>query len=185
MTTTGEITRSLSGAALLFRGRDAGLAYLDRTVDGFWRSFAVIFLIIPIHILTLYAVSRTSGGTPFGSAVRESLPLLALDWVLFPACLAAAAKPLGVSRNYVTYVVARNWAAPIAAAITLVPFMLQGAGWVTEEGGALLTLIALGIVLRFHYLIVRIGLQVTPALAIGLVAVDFMLSLVLVGLFRG
>lgn len=184
MTQPGEISRSITGAAQLFLGRDRGLSYLDRSFDGFWRSFSVILLVLPIHVLTLYAVSRTPGGSPFGAAFRESLPLLALDWVLFPAILALAAKPLDVSRDYVPYVVARNWAAPIAASITLVPFMLQGAGWVPNEGAALLTLVALGVVLRFHYMILRIALKVTVPLAIGLMAVDFMLSLLLVGLFR-
>lgn len=184
MTATATISRSLTGAALIFRGRDAGLGYLDRSVDGFWRSFAVIFLVFPIHILTLYAVSRTENGEAFNAALRTSVPLLALDWVLFPAVLALAAKPLGVASHYVSYVVARNWAAPIAAAITMLPFILEGAGWIPPEGGALLSLIALGLVLRFHYMILRIALQAAVGMAIALVVVDLMLSLVLVGLFN-
>ncbi|MEM8552179.1 MAG: hypothetical protein AAGF45_07325 [Pseudomonadota bacterium] len=181
MLTVAETRRSLYGALLLFRGRDAGLGYLDRSLDGFWRSFAVVFLLVPLNALTMYAVSKSSGQA-FGGLFWEQLPILVVNWVAFPIALALVAGPLGVSRDYVSYVVARNWAAPVSATIMMVPFLLEGAGWLPQTGAALLSLVALIVVLRFNYLVLRIALKVAVPLAIGMVIADFVLTLVIIAI---
>lgn len=176
-----EIRRSFRAIWLLFRARPEGLALLDRSMSGFWRSFAVIVLVIPINAVTMLAVSRTDRSDATAvSLIVDGLPLLLADWVLFPILLALAAGPLGVSRTYVSYVVARNWAAPLAAAVMTLPLVLQGAGWIDGTGMALLSMVALGLILRLHYLIVRLGLDVAAGFAIGLVVADLLLTLLLV-----
>ncbi|WP_108660740.1 hypothetical protein [Acuticoccus kandeliae] len=184
MLTPTEIRRSLNGAWLLFLGRAEGLAALDRSADGFWRSFAVILLLLPINAITLLAVSRTGETTAsFQEMFFEGLPVLALDWVAFPIILALSAGMLGVKRTYVSYIVARNWMAPIAAVILAIPVVLQGAGWLGPSPAVLLSLLSMGLVLRYHYLVVRLALETTMGLSIGLVVVDLLVTLVFVGLF--
>ncbi|XWN31730.1 MAG: hypothetical protein ROR55_01015 [Devosia sp.] len=184
MFTVGEIKRSLWGAWQLFLGRPEGLAALDRSLSGFWRSFGVIIFLLPINAVATLAITRAGAtdGETFNELFFDGLPVLMVDWVAFPLLLAAAAGPLGIKGNYVSYVVARNWAAPIAAAILMVPFLLQGAGWIDVNMGVILSVVGLGIVLRFHYMIVRISLGLTVPLTIGLVVADLLLTLVLVGL---
>jgi hypothetical protein len=45
--------RSLSGAWDVMNGRPAGLEKLDLTLEGFWRSFAVIVPAIPLDAIVL------------------------------------------------------------------------------------------------------------------------------------
>jgi hypothetical protein len=184
MLTSDEITRSLTGAWLLFRGRSDGLLSLDRSVAGFWRSFTVILLVIPLNALTLFAISRVEGSDASMNALFfGSLPLLVLNWIAFPAALALAAGPLGIRRTYASYIVARNWAAPLEAVIFTIPFILQGAGWIATAPAVLLSLVSIAVVMRFEYLIARIALKTTPAVSVGLVVADFILTLFLVALF--
>ncbi|MEO1102843.1 MAG: hypothetical protein AAFW98_03775, partial [Pseudomonadota bacterium] len=145
--------------------------------------FLVILLILPINAVTVFSVMRAENEDSFAGLFVGQLGIVALDWVMFPLLLALAAGPLGVSANYVSYVVARNWAAPIAAAILAIPFVLQGAGWVPMTGAAILSLFALMIALRYHYLILRIALQATVPIAIGLIVADLLLTLLIIRLF--
>lgn len=185
MLTSAEIARSLNGAWLLFRGRNEGLLALDRTVDGFWRSFAVILLLLPLNAVTMFAISRAEGAREtFQAMFVSGLPLLLLDWIAFPVVLALAAAPLGIKRTYASYVVARNWAAPLMAAIMMIPFVLRGAGWVETTAAVLLSLVTLAVVLRFHYLIMRIALKTSAVVSVGLVVADFMLTMLLFAVFE-
>jgi len=180
-----EISRSLRGAAALFFGRKEGLQALDRTVDGFWRSFGAIILLLPLNAITVFALTRSGASSAgFTSLFLSQIPILVLDWVMFPIALAFAVRPLGLSANYVSYVVARNWAAPLMAAILTIPFLLQGAGWVSINVAALFSLAALLVVLRYHYMVVRIALGADVGIAIALVGADLLLTLFIMALFE-
>lgn len=179
-----SIGGGLGGAWQLFLGRPQGLEALDRSVDGFWRSFAVVLLLVPINAVTLLAAARIEGATVSVKTVLvDALPLLLADWVIFPITLALAAGWLEVKRTYVSYVVARNWAAPIAATIVAVPVVVQGAGWLGAEAAAWASLLAVTIVLRYHYLVLRIALRTSVPVSIALVVIDLVLSLLLVAVF--
>lgn len=185
MLTSAEIARSFRGVIALFMGKAEGLKLLDRSVDGFWRSFAVIVLLLPFSAVNVLAVIRLGGsGDNFSQLFFRQLPVLGLDWIAFPLAMAAAAKPLGVSANYVTFVVARNWAAPICAAVVTVPYLLQGAGWVPAEGAALLSLIAFLVVIWYDYVIIRLTLRAPVSITAGLVIADLLLSLLIFSLFQ-
>jgi hypothetical protein len=181
--TVGEIRRSLGGAWGLFLGRADGMEALDRSVDGFWRSFLVILLILPINAVSMLAASRAGASDGFDELFWGGLPVLALDWVAFPIVLAAFAGPLEIRRTYTSYVVARNWASPLAASILAVPLVLQGAGWIPPTAGTLLSLAAMAIVLRYHFMIMRIALKTSIPVSAGLVGADVFISIILVALF--
>lgn len=179
----GEIQRSLSGAWDLFLGRPQGLDKLDRSVEGFWRSFGVIVLLLPIHALSLWADARlrerdgSEGlGDPSSFDLVAEYARLGLDWIAFPALLAAFAGVLGIGATYVSYVVARNWAAPIGMTIALTPLVLEAVGVLPQGLGGLLFLIAVAVVLRYHFMILRIALKADLPLAIALLLTDLALS---------
>lgn len=183
MLSADEIRRSLIASVLFLRGKEEGLDLLDRSIAGFWRSFAVIVLILPINAITMLAVSRTDDtDRSVAGLIVDGLPVLLLDWIAFPIALALGARVLGVTATYVDYVVARNWAAPLAAAIMTVPFVLQGAGWTNPSLTAFLSILTLGIVLRLHFIIIRAALKTEIAPSIGLVIVDILITLLIVGL---
>lgn len=187
MLTGDEISRSTHAALDLFRGDRQALRRLDVSYDGFWRSFQVIVLLLPmIGVLMLseraYLLAQlplVEETFPSGPFMASRLVSVALDWIAFPVALAFLARPLALEKRYVPIVVALNWAALVAAVPVAVPHMLVLLGLIGNELAALLNIIVLALVLRYEYQVIRIAGNVQPPMAIGLVALDFLLGVAL------
>jgi hypothetical protein len=186
MPTLEEIVRSLGGAWELFLDRAGAMRRFDVSVEGFWRSFAAVFLVAPSYVFAVLADSHMVASsdptaaveTGTGMIVHHGVGLLA-DWIALPLILALLARPLGISGRYSAFIVARNWCAVIGA----VPFGLIGllivGGLVDGELGGILMLAALFLVLRYNYIIARRSLEAGVAFSIGIVVLDFVVSLTL------
>lgn len=187
MLTGDEIARSTHAAVALFRGNAQGLRQFDVSYEGFWRSFQVFFLLLPfvgILILSekaflLRHLPLIDETFPSGIFVTSRLAGFALDWVAYPLALAAIAGRLGLARRYVPLVVALNWAALVAAVPAVIPHLMMLLGLVGEQVGALLNLVTLGIILRYQYMVTKFATAATTGVCVGLVALDFALSLAL------
>jgi hypothetical protein len=184
MLTREEITRSLTAAWALFLDRPGAMRGFDVSVDGFWRSFAAVILVVPSHALAVLAEREMAAAMDAAAAVQDGAAFLVqnvlglgLDWVALPVILALLARPLGIARHYPEFVVARNWGAVIAA----VPFgaigLLIVLGLLGGELANLLMLAALIVVLRYMFIIARRALDASLGFAIGIVVLDFVVSL--------
>ena len=118
------IADNLAGAWAVMLGRRDGLARLDQSVEGFWRSFAAILLLIPFAVLALLsqrqmmaAVGPDSASEVPADGFGFEMIALAVDWVMFPIVFAGLARPLGLASRYVPFIVARNWSAVILSAM--------------------------------------------------------------------
>ena len=174
---------NLSGAWAIMRGRSDGLARLDVSVEGFWRSFGAIILVAPFAALAMLSQSTLSpaAGNPpatnAGGAVGIQGFGLLLDWIAFPLVFAVLARTLGLGARYVPFIVARNWGAVLVAAMLAILHALQLLGLLPAQIASFLLLVAIGVALRFSYMIARITLGVGLAIALPIVALDFLLSL--------
>lgn len=184
MLTREEITRSLTAAWALFLDRPGAMRGFDVSVDGFWRSFAAVILVVPSYALAVLAEREMAAAMDAAAAVQDGAAFLVqnvlglgLDWVALPVILALLARPLGIARHYPEFVVARNWGAVIAA----VPFgaigLLIVLGLLGGELANLLMLAALIVVLRYTFIIARRALDASLGFAIGIVVLDFVVSL--------
>jgi hypothetical protein len=192
MLSAGEIARALQGSWLLLWNRPEGMRAFDLSIDGFWRSFAVIVLLVPMFVISSLAerqllIDETAFQAdtfPAGTYWLAQFTSLGLDWIALPVLLAGLASPLGISRNYVPFIVARNWSSLLAA----VPYVLVGllylAGLIAAGIMVLLSLVTLVIVIWYRFLIARIALQASISMALGVVVLDIVLSL-LVGELAG
>ena len=182
--TRDEVVRSLDGAGRLFIDRPEAMRFFDVSVEGFWRSFGAILLVVPSYALASLAEyhlilsdSIADEGFSNGAFVAARALSLCVDWVAFPVLLALVAGRLGLGRRYASYVVARNWCSVLA----FVPFGLVGLtfvlGLIGPDVASFLWLATLIPVLRYTFVIARRSLGVGTAFAIGVVAADFFLSL--------
>jgi hypothetical protein len=181
---------ALTGALEFFLGRRDGLKRFDFSLDGFWRSFGAILFVLPFFAINVAVEHRlqapdqmVTGPTDFVFVLSRLLDL-GLDWVMMPLLLAAFAKNLGIARSYASYIVVRNWAAVVMSAPQALIALLAGIGLLPLDFAAILSLAVIGVMLRYHYQIVGATLGGTPAFRAGLVAADFVLSLVLAGVFH-
>ena len=175
-----NLPTSLSGAWDVMNGRAEGLRKLDLTIDGFWRSFGAVVLILPVALVAL-ASERVAFAAHGGEAVALTggyvvLRLIAVivDWLTFPVILALLARPMGIAARFVPYIVARNWAAVLVAAMFAVPHLFHALGVLPTGMLPFVLLLLFGIAVWFAYVIVRTAMQVPPVLAIPIVVLEIL-----------
>lgn len=183
---SGSVARladNLSGAWAVMRGRPEGLARLDVSLEGFWRSFGAILLVAPFALVTLLSQRRlaaAAGGDPgvpaSGIGGAEAVGLVA-DWLIFPLAFALLARPLCLGTRYVPFIVARNWAAVLISAMVAIVHALHLVGLLPSPAAPFILLVAVVVALRFSYLIARTALDVTMQVALPVVMFDFILSM--------
>ena len=173
-----NLPASLSGAWDVMNGRAEGLRKLDLTIDGFWRSFGAIVLILPVALiamaserLALPSVGREAV-TLTGGYVMLRLIAVIVDWLAFPAILALLARPMGIAARFVPYIVARNWAAVPVAIMFAVPHLFHALGVLPTGMLSFMLLVLFGIAVWFAYVVVRTAMQVPPVLAIPIVVLE-------------
>ncbi len=180
-----EIVRALKGSWRLLLGDARGMAFFDLTIGGFWRSFAAMALCLPMPVVELSAQRLLPVAARVGPQTLEG-PLYwvggfaayVLTWIAFPVLLAVVAKPLGLARVYVPYMVARNWTTLLATVPSFVVTAAFLLGLLPLEALGPLNLAALGFGLYYAWMVTRIACATPPGLTAGLVALDFLVSLV-------
>ena len=106
-----EIAHGVSGAWRLMWGDGGGLYMLDRTREGFWRSFRVALLIAPLQIFcSLIAYQRIDTMASDNLVILTEALRYIIEWTAFPVILLEIARRAGWSPRYIGAVVAMNWA---------------------------------------------------------------------------
>ncbi len=187
MVSLNEIRAALDGSWLLLRNRPEGMAYFDQSIQGFWRSFSAVFLLIPAFLLSGLAEKEFYFSEemfqpetfPDGAYWTAQFIGLAVDWVTLPILLAVLAVPIGISKRYVPFIVVRNWTSLLASVPYLITYVLFLLRIIPPGVAVLLSFSSLLAVLWYRYLVARIALQATISLAVGIVVLDIVLTLVI------
>ncbi|MFM9859500.1 hypothetical protein RUR49_13570 [Pseudoxanthobacter sp. M-2] len=183
--TTADFRAGIEAAVALLFGKPGALGRFDVSLEGFWRSFAAIVLVLPSFAISLMAVWRgqmeqlpaEAVDVPWLGFVLERVVSLGLAWVALPLVLALIAGRLGLSGRYVPFIVARNWAEPVVSAFYAVPALFYAAGFIDSDVAAFISLPVLFVALHYLYRIARQTLGATISLAIGVVVLDLLLGL--------
>lgn len=186
MLSAEDVQRGLTGAWRLFLGKREAISLFDTSFRGFWRSFLAVILVLPVYVLYVGAERRmVLSDLPEGESFDEGLfaftrlVALALDWIAFPLVAALLARPLGFAPRYVRLIVAFNWGGPIVAPILALPAILFAFAILPQGAASLLLFLALVLAIRFRFITAKAALDCGFALAAGIVALEFLLSLVL------
>ncbi len=177
------VVANLAGAWQVMIGRPEGLNRLDTSLEGFWRSFAAVILLMPFALLALASQSRLSeaAGVPpeplTGSGVGFALVALLTDWLAFPVVFALLALPFGLGSRYVPFIVTRNWASIIIGAVVGAVHVLHLLGVLPTALVPYLLLAAIAVALRFSYVIARLALAVSMGMALPIVMLELLISL--------
>lgn len=176
MPTRAEIARSLEGAWLLARGDPRGVARLDLTLEGFWRSFAAALVAAPAYAVVLVE-QHAFRGWPDGlaGALAGETVAYAAGWLTFPVAAVFLTRLLGLTARYVPLVVAANWSAVLQIALYALTVLLGLL--LPRELRTLLLLCATAAVLVYQWFVIRSALATTGGIAFGLVVIDVLLSM--------
>jgi hypothetical protein len=184
------LRENLAGAFEVMMGRPEGLNRIDTSLDGFWRSFGAIVLVLPFAAMALISQWRleTAAGAPAppltGGMLGLYLFALLVDWISFPLVFALVARPFGLGSRYVPFIVTRNWASVILGALAALVHLMH---LIHLIPAAVMPYALLGVVLvslRLSYVIVRATLLVSIGMALPIVILDFLVSLVVWSVFE-
>ncbi len=177
MPTGAEIQQNFTGVWHMMMGRSEGLQFFDLSVDGFWNSFYAVLVALPVLMLGWVATANAiPEATTFGLRLSLMLRLLVADigvWLLPIALLAVIARPIGIARRFVHYVVATNWASAFFAWAMLPSMLLRlfapGAD-LTELVSFLLFLATLVLSWRVTVVAIGEGMALGTAVFFGVLA---------------
>jgi hypothetical protein len=182
-----EILNALYGSYLLARRDLNGYSFFDHSADGFWRSFTAIILVAPIFFLFANAEYQMAAEITEGTSVvfgdgpnyAGHMVGLVLQWVGYPVVMVFIAKALDLTQRYGTFIIAYNWSSALVMLVLFVPIALFMVGMVTAATAGLANLLLIFPVLYYRWFVARTALDVNASVAAGLVAVDFILSMLL------
>ena len=105
--------------------------------------------------------------------------VLIVDWLAFPVLMIFIARLLDLGSRYVSYIVAYNWTALIAILPLSLPLIFFGYNLIPALVALVLSVIGLGIVMRYRWFVAVTALGVGGWTAFGLVVLDLALSFTL------
>lgn len=185
-----EVETYLKGVVLLARNRADGLKAFDISADGFWRSFWAIVYSVPA-MATTWATYRFAFLQTGGEGARAGIGFIArlavvdvLTWVAPLIVLALVARPLGVSRHFVRYVVVTNWLGLLASYAMAVPSLLRLLAPQAAAAGAILSVVVFVGTIVVLYRVTRLAFDGDRGNAAIVTAGMIVVSLMLTGLFQ-
>jgi len=180
MPSFGEALYGIFGAwrlALLDRG---GMAYFDRTLGGFWKSFFAAALVAPAYLI-LVILDLSESGSDAGALRIFVVHLTAytLSWVTFPLAVLHICDAIGKRDAFIGYIVALNWAEVIQAVVLFPVLLLNSALGGTASAFGLVTAVVYLLVLGYQWFVTKTALGIAALGAAGLVALDLMIGLLI------
>ncbi|HJS31041.1 MAG TPA: hypothetical protein VJ924_03530, partial [Alphaproteobacteria bacterium] len=103
----------------------------------------------------------------------------AIGWTAFPLAAFYAVRLFDRERRFIGYIVAYNWAAVLQVGLYVPTVLLVSFGVFPKPFDTVIALVVTIAVMVYQYYIARVALEVMPAQAVGFVALDLVISLVL------
>lgn len=177
MITRHEVLISLYGAWRLFIRDPRGIEWFDDSIDGYWKSFFCALIILPGYIVWLvYMSGETLQDVNLLRILSVETIGYVIGWVAWPLLMAYIAPAIDRDDYYIRYIVAYNWSAGIQIALYVLVIALIVVAQIPQGFAAFITVAALIAILFYRWFILRVGLEVSPRGAIGLVIGEFLLG---------
>lgn len=180
MISVREASIGIFGAWQLARYDAQGLRHFDNTATACWRSFYAAIIVLPAYViliaLVLGRMQVAVGGVSL--LVIESLAYV-IGWTAFPVVMYYLARILDLDRSYFRYIAAYNWSAVLRIALFLIVAVAAASGLLPPGPAALINFVAYIAILAYQWFIARVGLEISPAGAGGIVILDVIISLII------
>lgn len=180
-----ETLSALYGASRLIRFDPRGLFDFDPTTGGCYRSFFAAALVAPLYALILAVrFSGDPGETasdPVRFAVVNAIAYI-IGWTAYPNLMDRVTVLLDCRERFVLHVTVYNWTAAVQYAVIAIIVFLTAAGLLPQSIAATLWMATITFFLIVSWYIARLTLLITAFQALGVVAIDLVLSLIVSGI---
>lgn len=149
------------------------------TIEGFWRSFAMIVPVLFLAYPTLVSnqelareAAAAAGESPPDLRLGASYVYLLSNIVIWPLVAAVLARLLSAAQNYVRYMIVYNWMSVPMVAFAMISALLH----VTPEAGLLSSVLVHTVFIYVSWYLAKASLETTTLIAIVFVVADFALT---------
>jgi hypothetical protein len=174
--------RGIAGALRLARLDPNAIHDFDDSIEGFWKSFQAAVIAAPLFalLILLRTAEHPLSPDPLRAVVIEAIGYV-IGWTAFPLAAWYLANALGRSGRYLAYIVAYNWANVLQVSAFVPVAALSALGVAPQGIMVFAALLLTGLIIYYQFFIVRTALAVEPLPALGFVAVDLILGLLING----
>ncbi|MBL8631432.1 MAG: hypothetical protein JNM81_17485 [Rhodospirillaceae bacterium] len=178
MIDAGRLAQVIHGLRSILRVEPDGLAFFERTYDGFVRSFFPAIVLAPLHMahsaLSYDAMKTKPDVMSYG--IIEALTYV-LTWTLFPYVMIYVTRLLGKPERFFDYIVPYNWLQLLVGLVVLPLTLLVDLQLLGNDGAAFFNFIILGLFLTYGTFLARTALVLSTSTAFGIVILDILLNL--------
>ena len=178
-----EASYALFGAWRLAHFDLQGTTYFDRSPRGALRSFWVAAILLPAYVIMvlLHLIERPAAIAPAALVLVHGVAYL-IGWTAYQVTVLWLARFMDREAECFGYIAMYNWS-QLLIMLMVLPVSALRVGQMLPEGlTGLLELLVNLAVIAYLWFIARAGLQVGPFAAMGLVAVDLTLSMIILGI---
>ncbi|MCI0431581.1 MAG: hypothetical protein L0210_13710 [Rhodospirillales bacterium] len=172
-----ETAYALFGAWRLAHFDIQGAAYFDRSREGALRSFWAAAILLPAYpVLMLVDLAGRPVVVGWPALMLVYAITYVVGWTAYPVAMVWVARALDREEEYFGYLAMYNWS-QVLVVLAVLPMMALRAGHLLPE--PLVGLLGLAVdlaVASFLWFIARTGLRIGPFAAVGVVALDLVLS---------
>lgn len=182
-----EIRASLKGAMRVIQMDPRALSFFNISNAGFWHSFQAFWIVLIPYLVTMLShrevlVAQTGLTVEtFPNALFFATKFLGAmaEWVVLPLVLWYLARPLGIEKQFATFIIVRNWMSVIAIWVFFVPVVCYLFHLISIEIMVLSQFTLIGFVMWTGYLVARTTLGKPAFFCVALVAANLGLSLII------
>ena len=175
-----EVAEGLYGATRLAKGDPHGIRFFGDTPEAFWKSFWAAVIAAPLHAWSL-AIGLADAHIASGwlrVLLIETVAYVVL-WTAFPLAMYYIVQAIDREESYIRFICAANWGfvvqATFALAVEAVLRLDILPGFVSQLVGVAM----LAALLLYSWFIAKVGLDLSRMGAVGIVALDVMISLII------
>lgn len=175
-----ELRSALIGSLRLAKGDRGGLAYFDRTLDGFWRSFLAGALSYPFYLILLMMRVSSAQWQAAGGVRIVLLETIAyvIAWVAFPLIMLSVLRWIGREHRFFDFMVPYNWCQLPQSVLFVLVGLDSESGLLGDPIAQALEVAAAIAVLVYEWYIARVALETTGLAATLVVLIDLVLGVI-------
>ena len=180
-----DIGRALYGATRLARGDTQGIDFFEDTEEGFWRSFWAAVVVAPAYaILVAIELSDAQVASGWLRILLVEIIAYVAGWAAFPLAMHYVAEMIDREEQYFRYICANNWAIVLQVTLFLFVTALLALEILPRPVAVVVSVVAYGAIFVYQWFVAKVGLDLSGRGAVGIVALDFVISLVLNAIVR-
>lgn len=178
--TQTEAKTAITGAFRLFMRDQNGIKYFKSDVPALLKSFWAAVIVLPGWFLLDYLTeSGIWMDVPLFRGLVMELAGYSMMWTVWPLFMLMVVKLMDLDDRYNLYIIAQNWMAVPSVLLYLI--VVGGATFVGQQTGTIqfLAFVSAIWLLFYHFFVIRVCLQVSAPMAVGLVLGNFFINIML------